>query len=635
MNPMQFPGLGALLRLLGSLALAGSLAACGGDDGPKPVETEDSRTTTATLGVMGGQVTTTSSTGVRYTLMVPADALSADTRISVTPIRSMGDAPLGRGLRAAVRFAPSGLVFKTEATLRIEAPDAGSAAPIGRRTVGFSRSEDGRVIRLAVPTKSSGALTLPVFHFSDAGAADASDQEILELPTPPTASELLIEELNNQPYHEGGGFENDVASAELLRRLFTGTVMGALRAAAGGLNVSGALSGYAQWLHFVDLGGLTTADLLSGEIAEARPRVAALIRGEFDAIMNTCTASAAGANELTVVRLLLQRQRAVRMGVATAAEGLDPAATLARVNDCVRPLLDPISLPTPMTVGSAFSLDTRARLLMAARAQATLDAGFSYEFTVTSSEASLARGGRGFSDSNGRFTVVATPASTQAQFQVKACVVYPDGNTERPNVTDLCVSTTVPDRCSRIASGVFINSADAVAAAQDLLEANSSSVSIDASTTANLGAVTLPCLRKVVGAVQTLGTGGMSVLKMPRLTEIGGSLVIDALGFSQIEAPLLASARGINFSNLHGGMTGINLGPARLTDGLQIVRIDRANPPDLDTLFTGLDGMSVDFFGIDSSTSGVLCRSSVERLLSRIVVRNPNGLPTLAFLRAC
>lgn len=406
--------------------------------------------------------------------------------------------------------------------------------------------------------------------------------------------------------------------------------MGALLAAAGGREVSGALDGYAVWLRFLDLSSPTVRDLLGGEIAEAQPRVAALIRSQFDDLLAAC-ATEAGANGLTVARLLLQRQRALRMGVATAAEQLDPAATLLRVNDCVRPALDPVNLPVPLQVGTGFSLDAQARLLLAARPQAPLDAGFAFAFTVTSPDASLARGGRGFSDSSGRFTMVATPAAVQAQFDIRACLVFPDGN-DTPTVTDLCVSTTVPDRCNRSTSGVFINSADAVAAAQDLVEVTGT-VNIDASTSANLGALVLPCLRKA-GTVQTLGNGGLSVLKLPRLTTLTRSLVVDAAGFTRIEAPLLASADSITLSSLHGGMTGVVLGPARLGSALQLPRINTTNPPVLQTLFSGLDGMGMDVFQIDGS-SGVLCRADVEAFMARLVVRNPNGKPTLAFLRNC
>lgn len=632
MNPMQRPSLTTLLRWLVSLALAASLAACGGGSGgSKPVETEDAHTTTVTLGAMGGRITATASTGVRYTLAVPAGALESDTRIGLTPISSMGDAPLARGLRAAVRFSPSGLVFKVPATLEIESATAGATAPARQRTVAFSRSEDGKTMRLAVPTLSNGLLTLPVFHFSDAGAADATEDEILEVPKPPTVSQILAERLN-EAQSAGVDLSTDAKVADLLRRLYTTEMLPALRVSGSSPDASGALDAYEVWLHFIDLNGGAVRSLLAPELADAQPRVAAMLRGQFDDVLATC-ATASGANELTVIRLLLQRQRALTMGVATAAEGLAPADTLRRVNDCVRPLLDPINLPTPMQAGAGFSLDAKASLVTAVQTQTPLNAGLAFDFTVTSNDASLARGGRGFSDRDGRFTVVATPRVAQAQFQVTACLVFPDARNP-PTVTDLCVSSTVPDLCARVSSGVFINSAAAVAAAQDLVEVTGT-VNIDASTSANLGALVLPCLRKVVGNVSTLGTGGLSVLKMPRLTEIGGSFVVQATGFTQIEAPLLASVRSISLDSLHGGLTSVVLGPARVTDAFQITRIDRANPPDLKTLFPGLDGMSVDSFQIDSSTSGVLCRSAVEHLLGRVVVRNPNGLPTLAFLRSC
>lgn len=45
-----------------------------------------------------------------------------------------------------------------------------------------------------------------------------------------------------------------------------------------------------------------------------------------------------------------------------------------------------------------------------------------------------------------------------------------------------------------------------------------------------------------------------------------------------------------------GGMKEVAIGPAREADGLQITRVDRANPPDLKALLRGLDGMRVDSF---------------------------------------
>lgn len=106
-----------------ALALALVLAGCGGGGGgadggadggavgggadtaatDRPVVVDSSRTSTATLGPLGGRLSATAADGTRYTLEVPADALAADTAISLTPITSLGSAPLARGLGTADR----------------------------------------------------------------------------------------------------------------------------------------------------------------------------------------------------------------------------------------------------------------------------------------------------------------------------------------------------------------------------------------------------------------------------------------------------------------------------------------------------------------------------------------------------
>jgi hypothetical protein len=435
----------SLLRVL-CFTLICLLGACGGggeESGPDPlpegVSTEPDRTTAATIGSRGGTLSATSSAGVRYTLHVPAGALTADTEISLTPITGMADAPLAQGLRGAVRFAPGGLVFLRQATLRIE---GAAPARAGQRSVGFSRSEDGRTMRLSLPgVAAGGALDVPVFHFSDAGLAQGTQDEIALVPLA-SPSEIVAERMFEAAAREE--LSTLDSTAALFERIFVEVVKPALDAGAASdetaLREEG-LDAYMQWerMKLLSTDETSRAALdgrLAATLAVARPLAAELSRDLLETRIDECVADPAG---LAFDQAMTLRLDAAAVGLATTAFGLAPADTLRQVNDCMRLVIDPITLPDPMPVGTPQSLDARVRLVPASRPQELLDANV--EFTVTAVEATLDRA-TGLSDAAGRYTTVFTAGSAEPIFTVQACHVVPGLD---PRVTDLCSTRTVPE----------------------------------------------------------------------------------------------------------------------------------------------------------------------------------------------
>lgn len=73
-----------------------------------------------TIGPAGGTISATGADAARYTLRLPKGALLGETRITMTPVRSLGGLPLDGGMVAAVHLEPDGLALMAPATLTID-----------------------------------------------------------------------------------------------------------------------------------------------------------------------------------------------------------------------------------------------------------------------------------------------------------------------------------------------------------------------------------------------------------------------------------------------------------------------------------------------------------------------------------
>jgi hypothetical protein len=119
----------------------------------------------------GGSVSLTTTDGSKFMLDVPADALDADTTITMTAVKSIAGAPLGEDPPTAVQLEPSGLFFKQVATLTVV---PAKEIPIKNQII-FGYEGDGKDYHLAVVDPKSKDIKIKLMRFSGAGVGSGSD----------------------------------------------------------------------------------------------------------------------------------------------------------------------------------------------------------------------------------------------------------------------------------------------------------------------------------------------------------------------------------------------------------------------------------------------------------------------------
>jgi len=125
---------------------------------PLPVSvatSDDPLRTSATLDQSGGSLTATGADGTRFTLAVPAGALSAPTAVTLTPVKTLVTSPSLGALVAGVIAEPEGLIVPG-ATLEIALP--GPAPPLAE-PVGFGQGSSNAYRMPELVTRNT---TLPV-----------------------------------------------------------------------------------------------------------------------------------------------------------------------------------------------------------------------------------------------------------------------------------------------------------------------------------------------------------------------------------------------------------------------------------------------------------------------------------------
>ena len=443
----------AATGLLGLSWLAGCGGGAGGSeavpaspapDGVRPPVVDSARVGSAPIGPAGGTVRTTAANGVEYTLTVPAHALKETLTIRMAPITDLGSTPLAPGLSGAVQFEPSGLQFLRPATLHIGAlPVLGGS----KRLLGFSSANDGTGTQLSLPVVRDGGIDIVVTHFSNAGAAAATPEEIATALAPnqdPGEVEFWAREIvlgDRLPATIGENFLS----------WFNGVVSPRLAAASGTDDSTlEALSAYETWINAIEatpssFGFSPEAEaqmlaLLATRIDQAKLLVSAILRAKLDADLAACQANPTTA---LVEFSSLMQQLAARYGLDTPAAGLDRAGFLRKANDCLRPVLDPVTLQGPLSGFQPRSLDLRAQVVLNGRPDPV---GVPFEFSITPTAATVATP-LGFSDAAGRFTTVFTPSSASPSFQVRACLVLNDAN--GLTGSDICASAELRTSLAR------------------------------------------------------------------------------------------------------------------------------------------------------------------------------------------
>ena len=190
-----------------------------GFSGNAKPRTDAARARRGTLGRLGGTVSATGADGTVYALVVPPGALTADTAITLTPLRAIGGLPV-TGPVVGVQFGPDGLVLRKPATLRITRK---GAAP--RTTVGYVYVGNGRDVALERARRAGSALTIEISHFSGAGAGQITVAGFLTYVARLLTGQLTLADVD-QFLHELGVVQaifgefclTDATCAELVRR---------------------------------------------------------------------------------------------------------------------------------------------------------------------------------------------------------------------------------------------------------------------------------------------------------------------------------------------------------------------------------------------------------------------------------
>ena len=181
------------LMILGFLASCGTPASSPASQTPSPTVTpppaayepnplnvkvvaDDNLAVTGVISNSGGSLTAQAADGSIFTLTFPEGALQSDEIITLTPLSSIEGLLFSGGLVGGVQMSPEGLRLFQPATLTIESPK--TVAADGYETVAFGYHADGEGVYLNPSTVSGSLLTLEIWHFSGAAAAQATPGEI-------------------------------------------------------------------------------------------------------------------------------------------------------------------------------------------------------------------------------------------------------------------------------------------------------------------------------------------------------------------------------------------------------------------------------------------------------------------------
>lgn len=360
---------------------------------------------TRTIDVSGGTIEATAASGIRYALRIPAHGVDDPVDITIIPIESIGEFPIQSGAAAAVALEPDGLRFVLPAELTI-VRDGGA-----RPNVGFTMSDDFRLI----PARVSGdTVRITISHFSSAGAASGTDEELNALAGLP-AQEPADEALQEIAAAAAAGAEVDgevdydrISAA--LRAWLNNAVIPDLDAAEGD-PLDDAIIQYVNWLAAVDTWAF---GILDAEKERAVTAAAAALREEIDRLNAQC----AEQNDLSPIEHIRQWvARAKQTGVAAHDPSLELQSVAAEV--CAQPVI--IEAELPDTIDGEATLEVRAGLSIGGRAP-VFDPAVAI---AVSGPGALISPRDGVVDGSGRFSasVRLEPGSTGSRIDVVA--TYP------------------------------------------------------------------------------------------------------------------------------------------------------------------------------------------------------------------
>ena len=138
------------------------------------VELDKTQTANGKIGKTGGSVSLTAADGSKFMLEVPANALNAETTITLTAVKTIDGAPLATNAPTAVQLEPSGLLFNELVTLTII---PGKAIPLKEQVI-FGYEGDGKDYHLMPVDPKSKDIRVRLMNFSGAGVGSAADTQL-------------------------------------------------------------------------------------------------------------------------------------------------------------------------------------------------------------------------------------------------------------------------------------------------------------------------------------------------------------------------------------------------------------------------------------------------------------------------
>ena len=133
------------------------------------------RAVTARVAPEGGTVAAEADDGTRFTLTVPAGALIAPVRITLTPLTEAEGLPLSGGAVAGVQLEPEGLLLFHAATLTVEGPATAGTAAGRPRAVAWNAA--GRNVHRMPWSGADGRRALRIVHFSGYAVGSETDED--------------------------------------------------------------------------------------------------------------------------------------------------------------------------------------------------------------------------------------------------------------------------------------------------------------------------------------------------------------------------------------------------------------------------------------------------------------------------
>jgi hypothetical protein len=347
-----------------------ALAACGSDGGLTGggggnVTLDASQAVNDSIGSAGGVLTATSSAGITYTLTIPAGALQAPTRITLTPIKDQTHLPVSGGFAAGADFQPAGLQFAQPVRL---AAHPLPAAPAGMQLIAVTFEGDGDSLGLAPLADSSGTLITFLTHFSAASFifGTTADLELLaQQTTTGSANQAFLNQLAalGIPLPPG-----NPAALPILQAWFASVILPELQGAGTDAELLLAVGDYTQWANVAFLyltGDTPLAPLVVAAPTQPTlpPSLANQVRQASQAAAPVLRNAIAGNNAVcrsqrsvqAILNEFFWQGYAQYFRVDTPAEQLDVATITAAL--CARIAADSIGLPNPLTAGQAVSLD--------------------------------------------------------------------------------------------------------------------------------------------------------------------------------------------------------------------------------------------------------------------------------------